>query len=150
MKYVLTLLACVFLFTGYASATDLMAGPSTWQIRFSPGMPAHPSASGSGWAFDFPQGNPCDDETCLAVHYVTRPYGKTITDGATLTATFRVDASGAPTFGYKTQKENTCVAPATVRFILQKKNDDFYAANGRFWSNPVSTQLTGRRYDREA
>ena len=35
--------------------TGSLLDPSRWDIRYSPGMPAHPSADASGgWHFDFP------------------------------------------------------------------------------------------------
>jgi hypothetical protein len=105
-------------------------------------MPPHPSLADVGWSFDFPRGTKCEiKHHCSGVHYVTTPYRKPITADATLTISFRIVTQGEVKFNYRLEASNTCSSPASVRAFLQRADDDLYAANGRFWSNPVATRL---------
>jgi hypothetical protein len=95
-----------------------------------------------GWSFDFPRGTECETKhDCPGVHYVTTPYRKPIPRDATLIITFRIATQGEVKFNYRLEAANTCSSPATVRAFVQRSDDDLYAANGRFWSNPIATIL---------
>jgi hypothetical protein len=81
------------------------------------------------------------------VHYVTTRYTKAILPHAVLTLSFKVEATENTAFNFKLEKENVCEGPpASVRAFLQRADDDLYAANNRFWSNPVSVVLAAGDY----
>jgi hypothetical protein len=127
---------------GPAQADGLSLNPEAWHIRYSQGMPAQPSLADVGWSFDFPRGGPCEAKyECPGVHYVTTPYRKPISAPAKLTISFHIVTQGEVRFNYQLEPSNTCLSPATVRAFLQGADDDLYAANGRFWSNPAATIL---------
>jgi len=131
-----------------AAAEEIELDPESWNIRFSYGMPKHPYAEGSGWAFDFPVGTNCRvKEGCPGVHYVTTRYTKAIPPHAVLTLSFKVEANENTVFNFKLEKDNVCEGPpASVRAFLQRAEDDLYAADNRFWSNPVSVVLAAGDY----
>jgi hypothetical protein len=126
-----------------AAAADIISlSPEVWHIQFSQGMLPHPTSQGSGWSFDFPRGTECKaKENCPGVRYVTTSYRKPIIKSSTLTVTFEIVTQGKVRFNYKLEPSNTCSSPATVRAFLQCADDHLYAANGRFWSNPIATIL---------
>jgi hypothetical protein len=125
-----------------AQADFLSLRPELWHIRFSQGMPPHPSLADGGWSFDFPPGTECQmKQDCPGVHYVTTSYRQPIAADATLTIAFRIETRGEVKFNYRLEASNTCSSPPTVRALLQRADDNLYAANGRFWSNPVATIL---------
>ena len=142
--------------TGYAgfSSYDLLGAPSgislkpdKWSILHSYSMPTKPSAEGNGWAFDFPKGSNCKvKEGCPGVHYVTTPYTKNIAYGAKLVIEGEIVADPGVSFNYQPEKSNTCTTPATARAFIQKHNDDLYAANGRFWANPVAIPMAPGKF----
>ena len=141
---------------GYAgcSSYDLLGAPSgislkpdKWSILHSYSMPTKPSAEGNGWAFDFPKGSNCKvKEGCPGVHYVTTPYTKNIAYGAKLAIEGEIVADPGVSFNYQPEKSNTCTTPATARAFIQKHNDDLYAANGRFWANPVASPMAPGKF----
>ena len=127
---------------GPTQADNLSLRPEAWSIRFSQGMPLQPALADGGWSFDFPRGTECETKhDCPGVHYVTTPYRKPIPADATLLLAFRITTQGEVKFNYRLEAANTCFSPATVRAFLQRADDDLYAANGRFWSNPAATIL---------
>lgn len=127
---------------GQAQADDLSLRHEAWSIRFSQGMPPRPALADVGWSFDFPRGSECETKhNCPSVHYVTTPYRKPIPADATLVIAFRIVTQGQVKFNHRLEAANTCSSHATVRAFLQRADDDLYAANGRFWSNPVATIL---------
>ena len=95
---------------------------AAWNIRYSPSMPAHPSAVDGGWYFDFPS---CNGTNACSVNYVMVPVG--LSASTSVRAVFQIATTGAPTFHYKLQADNTCDYPAHVRFILQRSGDDLTA-----------------------
>ncbi len=141
--------------------------PAYWNIRYSIGMPPHPTtnASGPGWFFDFPvhATSTFDDcntticatpdidwvavSCCESIHYLTVPYVGPLPSGQSLTATIDISTTGTPVFLYQTSPGNTCNTPATVRFLVQVLEGDgrppyiMLDENARWWSNPVSLLL---------
>ena len=102
-----------------------------------------------GWFFDFPSAPG-------SVHYVTAAGNMTATKS--VSASIEVNATGAPTFEYALDANNTCINPAQVRFLLQEKGDDLSGVGGkqyyRWWSinaayelAPGSTTLTAQISD---
>ena len=125
-----------------AQADKLSLSPGAWSIRYSQRMPPNPSLADLGWSFDFPRGTYCKKKhDCPGVHYVTTRYRKPISANATLVISFQIVTQGEVRFNYQLEPSNTCSSPATVRAFLQRADDDLYAANGRFWSNPIATIL---------
>jgi len=144
------ILVIAVVLTGCESATadQISLDPKAWDIRFSYGMPGHPNAEGSGWAFDFPEGTNCTvKKGCPGVHYVTTKYTKPIEADSILVISFKVEAESDTVFNFKLEKDNTCDKPsASVRALLQRANDDLYGADNRFWSNPISVVLANGEY----
>ena len=111
---------------------------SDWSFRYSPGMPANPAATDGGWQFSFPNRN--------GVEYLTTS-APPASASQSIIATIEIQTVGAPFFEYRTEAENTCETPATVRLFFQRHGDnmsgdgpyEFY----RWWSNnPVAYQLS--------
>ncbi len=121
---------------GGGKSGDLSMDASQWSFRFSPGMPARPSASGQGWMFVFPNAN--------GVHYLTTAQ-KTSMPARTMSASIAIETTGSPVFDYHTEPGNTCDAPATVRLFFQRHGDNMSGdgkyAYYRWWSNPISYVL---------
>ena len=144
-------LLAVAIFAGVcesALADQISLSPEVWEIRFSYDMPNHPYAHQSGWVFDFPKGTNCTvKKGCPGVHYVTTKYTTPIAAHAVLTLSFKIEADSHIVFNFNLKKNNTCEKPpASVRAFLQRADDDFYGANNRFWSNPVSIVLAPGEY----
>jgi hypothetical protein len=55
--------------------------------------------------------------------------------------TFQILTTGAPTFNYAMDSDNTCTTPATVRLFLERRNDNFSAEFYRWWANPTAYDL---------
>ena len=127
---------------------------AAWQIRYSPGMPAQPSAaSGGGWQFAFPSNasgvcpapatQPPDFNLspCHHVDYVTVPYASSIV-AKSMVMTFDV-VTLSPTYDYRTATNNTCTRPAVVRLLLEHSGDAALRNPVyRWWSGP-SYRLDG-------
>ena len=79
--------------------------------------------------------------TAPGVHYVMRGHNSSAEYGGLLSMTFEIATAGNAKFNYKLAKGNTCDNPAHVRAMLQKRNDDMYKRNGRFWANPIAWKL---------
>ena len=115
-----------------------------WDIRYSPGMAEHPRQEETGWRFSFPRYDgalPCEDHlgpACPSVHYVTTRAGGPLR-GQSITMT--IEISGAATFRYRLERSNTCNTPATVRLLIQRRNDDLTKEFYRWWSNPKALAL---------
>ena len=126
-----------------AAANQISLLPEVWEIRFSYDMPNRPYAHGPGWAFDFPIGSNCSAKNgCPGVHYITTKYITPIPAHAVLILSFEIEADSSSVFNFKLEKDNACDgAPASVRAILQRADDDLYGASNRFWSNPASVVL---------
>ena len=129
--------------------------PASWSIRYSPGMPAHPTASGTGWKFSFPSNAtgvcPAADTTfpnynvspCHHVDYVTTAYTKSIATANSVSMTYQVDGT-SPVFDYRTQFENdqTNTLKHSVRLLLEHTGDFFLDQDTyRWWSNPLYVDL---------
>jgi hypothetical protein len=121
-----------------------------WEILYSPGMPAHPSARASGgWYFDFPSAPG-------SVHYVTAAVN--MIASKSISASIEVTTTGTPKFEYALEANNTCVKPAQVRFLLQEKGDNlsgvggkqfyrWFSINAAYELAPGSTTLTAQVSD---
>jgi len=128
--------------------------PSTWSIRYSPGMPANPSTAPSGgWVFSFPLAAPgvCpappttgpnfNISTCPHVDYVTASYITPIV-GSSLSMTFSIAVGPDTVFDYHTAANNTCVSPANFRFMIEHMDDaGLYQPYYRWWSHDISYRL---------
>lgn len=132
-----------------------------WIIRYSPGMRELPNSNNTGgWSFTFPRSKlDCYlDWSCDAVHYITTPFTNSVAfkSSTSITMTFRIEVvNGDPIFGYRTQAENTGNAPLSVRFLLERENDNLCAILEnpdpnqdpcrfwRWWSNPISAEISG-------
>lgn len=120
-----------------------------WLFQHSNGMPSAPSGNinAPGWYFDFPVYNGNVDEcaaslTCPSVNYLTTKYSSAI-KGSGLTMSISVATSSGTVFEYRTNSNNTCTTPAKVRFFVQRRGDRTLTnENYRWWSNPVSYELT--------
>ena len=110
-------------------------------------MPVHPSTAHAGWTFDFPKGTNCSNKyKCPGVHYVTTKYAKALPYKSTLTISGEITVTNEPTFNYQLESTNTCLSPPNARALIQKENDDLYASNGRFWSNPIAIPLVPGKF----
>jgi hypothetical protein len=140
------LLACALGGSGGAHA-GISLSASSWDIQYSQNMPVHPSTAETGWDFDFPRGTNCSNKhKCPGVHYVTTRYTETLPYKSTLTISGEITVTDNPTFNYQLESTNTCLSPPTSRALIQKKNDDLYESNGRFWSNPIAIPLVPGKF----
>lgn len=102
---------------------------SSWVIEYSPGMPSHPTASGAGWSFAFPN-------SPNHVDYVVDPVSMAASNR--ISATVSVAVSGNPTFGYQTASNNTCIYPAHARLFFQERGDNMSGSGAyqyyRWWA----------------
>ncbi len=128
-----------------------MPGISAWTIRYSPGMPTQPTATGSGFSFNFPTGRGCpapragNDPTqpsfnvsaCSHVDYVTRgpmPLNGSLTIDYTITG-------NNPVWGYTTAATNTGGAPPQLTLMVEHTNDQ-YLGNGLWrWDSNIRTPI---------
>lgn len=106
-----------------------------WNIRYSSGMPAHPSpAVGGGWFLDFPiaPGH---------VNTITVPYTAPIALGKWLILTATVTtADGAVVI-----PDNDMLGfPTHMRPYIEQKAKQLPGV--RFWSNPIAVPLTAGTY----
>jgi hypothetical protein len=120
-----------------AGSTGVPMNVQAWAILYSPGMPPHPTPQkGGGWYFDFPT-------EPNSVHYALAAVNMAAVSD--VEAKLSVATTGTPAFIYNLQRDNTCLYPAHVRFLLQEKGDDLSGRNGkqyfRWWSNSVAYQL---------
>jgi len=115
--------------------------PRAWDVRYSSGMPSHPSAlvGMAGWWLPFPSATG-------SLNYLTVPYTTPIAQGKTVSASVQiVVTSGEPDFVplYPCQAGED----AAVRLYLEQKApkhapDATYAGpTYRWWSNPVRLVL---------
>src|SRR6266581_2879617 len=88
---VLTMQACSDPLPAPPSAPAFLSA-QTWNIQYSPGMPAHPIPVDGGWYFDFPAPR-CGAADVCSVHYVTTPVKMSVTTSAQITAIFQVTSS---------------------------------------------------------
>jgi hypothetical protein len=134
--------------------TPAPGASTSWQIRFSPGMPAQPTAvAGGGWKFSFPLAD-LSSQTQIGgqpsaggiankhVDYVTMPRSSPVT-GSSISVTYRIEGN-APVFGFKTAANNTCGGDANFSLLLQRSDDDaltepFY----RWWGHPNAAVVVG-------
>jgi hypothetical protein len=56
---------------------------------------------------------------------------------------FRIEMAGAPFFDCRTNPNNTCDKPASIRLYLQRRGNDMTAAKEffRWWSNSIAYML---------
>ncbi len=78
-------------------------------------------------------------QNCNSVGYVTNSYSGPVTHSVSMT--FQIVTTGAPSFNYVMESDNTCTTPASVRLFLERKNDDFTGEFYRWWANPVGYEL---------
>jgi len=132
------------LLSALAEGSGASLSTQTWNIQYSPGMPAHPTAVEGGWYFDFPAPN-CGGADVCSVHYVTTPVRMSLTTSGHVNAVFQVTTTGTPVFNYQLNWDNTCDYPAHVRFYLQRKGDDLSGQGEyefyRWFSNEVAYEL---------
>src|SRR5262245_45564254 len=118
---------------------------SDWDILYSYGMPDHPTDAIDGWVFSFPEGRDnCvskKDAECPSVHYVTTKYTGIINKGAIVYVAGKIEADPDVVWNYHFEKANVCNSPARTHVMLQIKNDDLTASDGRYWSNPIGLTL---------
>lgn len=122
---------------------------SSWQITYSPTMPANPSQAPDGWYFDFPvyDHEPTTDcrktsaDQCPSVHYVTTRYNSGL-NATALRIAWRVDETGAPKYQALLEPANTCLpGDGSFRLFLQRIGDPMDLSQGpsmRFWSPPTT------------
>lgn len=125
-----------------ASSAKLNMSASAWNFQYSPNMPSHPTAAGSGWQFAFP--------TQRGVAYLTTAQ-RPPSASEWIKATISIDTVGNPFFEFRTDASNTCDGTATVRLYFQRRGDDM-SGNGdfqyyRWWSHPVAYELSSGRVD---
>jgi hypothetical protein len=128
------------------ASTTVPMSAEAWSIRYSPGMPPHPTPQTSGgWYFDFPM-------SPNSVHYVFAAVN--MAASSYVEAKILVATTGKPEFVYQLQPDNTCIYPAHVRFLLQEQGDDLSGTNGkqyfRWWSTSVAYQLAPGQADLRA
>ena len=132
------------LLSALAGGSGASLSTQTWNIQYSPGMPAHPTAVEGGWYFDFPAPS-CGGADVCSVHYVSTPVRMSVTTSGHVNAVFQVTTTGMPVFHYQLNPNNTCDYPAHARFYLQRMGDnlsgqgkyEFY----RWFSNDVAYKL---------
>ena len=128
------------------AVTHVSMQPSDWEIQHSYGMSAHPTAASGGWVFSFPDGRDnCvskTDANCPGVHYVTTKYTATMNDTVVIHIEGKIEADPTVVWNYRFEKANKCNTPAIVHVMLQIKNDDLIASDGRYWSNASGITLT--------
>jgi hypothetical protein len=127
---------------------------SQWDIRYSTGYGAHPTAMPGGWSIPFniytpKNGKACENilnsqgySICPSVNYITVPYFTGIT-GSSISMTFSIAAGSTTVFDWHTNPDNTaCAEPATVRFMLEHTGDSALTdIQYRWWSWDVSYVL---------
>jgi hypothetical protein len=147
MKWIVFTLALCLTASGSVktAVTEVSMKGVDWDILYSHGMPAHPTAASTGWLFLFPEGRDnCvskKDATCPSVHYVNTKYTRTINEGAVIHIEGKIEADPAVVWNYHFEKASTCDTPASTHVMLQTKNDDLVKSDGRYWSNPVGITL---------
>lgn len=146
----------------YPPLTNLSLNSQDWKIRYSIGMPLHPTTnpSGPGWFFDFPVHasgtfDDCNQSVCVtpdpdavttscceSIHYLTQPYVGPLPIGQSLKAIIDISTTGNAVFLSQTQP-GSCGVPAQVRFMVQVWEGPgiMLDSNARWWSNPVSLVL---------
>lgn len=132
-------LAAYLLFRKKASSSKTVVQPDTvsmrpdaWVISWSKNMPAHPTAAGKGWYFDFPNQD--------GVHYVMVPY-YAVKAHTMLTMTYRVTKlSGDPKF-----VSVQAGGESDFRPILERQGDTMTAQSEfyRWWSYPTKLVADG-------
>jgi len=139
----LTIAACSDPLPAPPSAPALLSA-QTWNIQYSPGMPAHPIPADGGWYFDFPAAR-CGGADVCSVHYVTTPVKMSVRPNTQVEAIFQITTTGTPVFNYQLNPNNTCDYPAHARLYLQRMGDDLSGQGEyefyRWFSNEVAYQL---------
>jgi hypothetical protein len=124
--------------------SQISLSAEAWNIQYSPGMPAHPTAVEEGWYFDFPAPS-CGWADVCSVHYVTTSVQMSVKTSGHVNAALQISTSGAPIFHYRLKPDNTCDYPAHARFYLQRKRDDLSGRGEyefyRWFSNDVAYKL---------
>lgn len=99
-------------------------------------MPKHPLPMSKGWQFIFPDAK--------SVGYLTTTERPT-SASESMTAVIAVATTGSPLFEYRTEPENTCDTPATVRLFFQRRGDDLSGVGAfefyRWWSTSAAYRL---------
>src|SRR5262245_3781738 len=113
-----------------AKAEALGLGIDEWHATWGSAPTLHQEAV--GFSFDVPSKG--------TVNYLTRSYGEVLKLGGTLSMDITIKSSADATYRV-VSNTSRCNPPAQVRFMVQRKGDDFYADNGRFWSATASIVL---------
>lgn len=96
--------------------------PSDWWFLWSQNMPAHPSASSSGWMFVFPASG--------GVDYVQVPFTAGATLPASIAVTFRVDESAGAQFAIEDPNSGN---PAMMHLMMERRGDNGTQDYYRWW-----------------
>jgi hypothetical protein len=127
-----------------SAPSQVSLSAEAWNIQYSPGMAAHPTAVAEGWYFDFPAPS-CGGADVCSVHYVSTPVRMSVTPSGQVNAVFQVTTTGTPVFNYRLNPDNTCDYPAHGRFYLQRTGDDLSGRGKyefyRWFSNNVAYEL---------
>ena len=126
-------------------APRLTLTASAWNIRYSAGLPAHPSplAGMSGWWVNLPVAPG-------SLNYLTTPYTTPMPQDKSVTFTAQIVAmDGTPVFNFMLEPWNTCDYPAHVRAYFEQQApkgcpDATYTcapATARWWANPIAVEL---------
>jgi hypothetical protein len=126
------------------TTSQISLSAEAWNIQYSPGMPAHPTAVAGGWYFDLPAPS-CGRADVCSVHYVSTPVQMSVTTRGHVNSAFQISSSGTPIFHYRLKADNTCDYPAHARLYLQRKGDDLSGRGEyefyRWFSNDVAYEL---------
>jgi hypothetical protein len=118
-------------------APGISMDPSLWDIDWSAGTPAHPTAnSGGGWYVDIPAaGAPCDADTnssCPHLNMVVANPGKALS--GTLSADASLATTGNPVIHFDIHSKQGCANPSgrpIAALYFQQQGDDF-SGQGKF------------------
>ncbi len=103
--------------------STLEMDPAAWTMRYSPGMPEHPTAAlGGGWQFDFPGAD--------GVHYLTTPLTANLLASHAISVSLQVIGTDA-VFAWT---PDICAGSASARVMVERQGDDLRSPSGRWWT----------------